>query len=283
MSGRGIGVACLIPVLLAFSSACTDAGAPNLPAADGDGGAANVSPEPPAAESGGASDDSEAGAPSAGKRTPTVIRSSPPTSSDGFSFAGCWDSPEWGWMRLESDGVTVSGAYEHDDGRIDGLGQGSTVSGTWSEDPSYAPPDDAGQFEFTLSDDGQSFAGNWRYGYEGNWDGSWTAVRVECEPSTPTEAVLQWPTTWDTDFGRMELEFAGELVTGQYDHDEGRIDGIVSGPVITGTWSEAPGYAPPSDAGQFEFMLSEDGRSFTGRWRYGSDGEWRSWSGTALN
>jgi len=285
MGRRGVVAVCLICMLVVLTGGCTGLGIPagSSPAGESDSGGA--SSPPTSDDAGQTTDDSDTSSTppeDAGQGTD----GSQPASSAGApeviarAFAGCWDSPEWGWMRLETDGTTVSGTYEHDEGRIEGVVEGSALLGMWLEEPSYAPPDDGGDIEFVLSEDGQSFTGHWRYGTGEGWSGSWTAVRVECEPAAPSGAAVQWANKWDTTYGEMELQFSGDLVTGEYESDDGRIEGTVSGLLITGIWSEEPSYAPPNDAGQFEFTLDEDGRSFTGRWRYGSEGTWRSWSGT---
>ena len=282
-------VVCVATIALALIGGCSDMGIPGVPPEESDSDSGSVSSPPPSDESDGTSTSSDDSL-----RNANDSQSSPPSSAADDSqeepamlpevlaglFAGCWESPEWGWMRLEAEGPTVSGAYEHDEGRIKGIADGSVLSGEWSEEPSYAPPNDGGRFEFVLSEGGESFSGHWRYGEGDGWQGSWTAVRVECPPSEPSEADALWASKWDTNYGEMELRFSGDRVTGEYESDDGRIEGVVSGRLMTGTWSEKPSYAPPKDAGQFEFTLSEDGRSFTGRWRYGSEGEWRSWSGT---
>jgi hypothetical protein len=90
-----------------------------------------------------------------------------------------------------------------------------------------------------------------------------------------------WSGTWNTDEGALELQQSGSTVTGTYTHDQGRIEGTVSGNKLVGTWSESPSYSPPNDAGDFEFTMSGDCKSFSGNWRYGSSGSWSgSWSGT---
>jgi len=81
----------------------------------------------------------------------------------------------------------------------------------------------------------------------------------------------------------MELQQFDNNVTGTYTHDRGRINGTVFGNMLIGTWSEDAQenpYMPPDNAGEIEFTISEDCSSFDGRWRYGSSGEWRTWSGT---
>ena len=78
---------------------------------------------------------------------------------------------------LSQSGNQVTGTYPHDSGKLVGYATGDTLVGTWSEAPSYSPPNDAGDIQFTMSADGQSFTGIWRYGSSGDWDGSWTGEK----------------------------------------------------------------------------------------------------------
>jgi hypothetical protein len=90
-----------------------------------------------------------------------------------------------------------------------------------------------------------------------------------------------WTGTWNTDYGQMVLQQSGSTVTGTYTSNQGQIQGTASGSKLTGTWSEAPSRAPPGDAGDIEFTMSDDCNSFSGNWRYGSSGDWSgSWGGT---
>ena len=88
-----------------------------------------------------------------------------------------------------------------------------------------------------------------------------------------------WAGEWKTNWGDMILTQNGAKVSGTYTYDNGKISGTVSGNILTGTWSESPSYAPPDDAGEVEFVMSADGKSFTGKWRYGSEGSWGNWEG----
>ncbi len=81
-----------------------------------------------------------------------------------------------------------------------------------------------------------------------------------------------------TDCGEMTLSQSGNLVTGTYTHDNGGIEGTVSGNTLTGRWSESPSYQEPNDAGQFVFTMAPDCGSFTGTWGYGGCDSER-WSG----
>ena len=107
-------------------------------------------------------------------------------------------------------------------------------------------------------------------------------------------AYALWTGKWDTVFFRyggaehkatFELQQVESSVTGAYDWDSGRINlkqSKTSGLAI-GTWSESPTYKPPDDAGDIEILQSQDGNSFTGKWRYGSSGDWAGeWNGTRI-
>ncbi|HWQ18370.1 MAG TPA: hypothetical protein VN455_01215 [Methanotrichaceae archaeon] len=79
----------------------------------------------------------------------------------------------------------------------------------------------------------------------------------------------------------MEFQQSGNTLTGKYTHDDGRIQGTISGNKLIGTWTEVPTRSPPNDAGDVELTLSDDCNSISGNWRYGSSGGWSGdWSGT---
>jgi hypothetical protein len=101
-----------------------------------------------------------------------------PNNSGDNIWAGKWDTEQWGEMTLQQNGSKVTGEYEWDGGKITGTVSGNMLKGTWSEAPTYQPENDAGDFEFTISSDGNSFSGRWRYGYSGDWDGDWDGERI---------------------------------------------------------------------------------------------------------
>jgi len=92
------------------------------------------------------------------------------------SFAGDWSS-NWGDMQFSQEGNVIDGTYTYDSGKISGTVNGNVLVGKWFESPSYAEPNDAGDIEFSISNDCSSFSGNWRYGSSGSWNGDWTATR----------------------------------------------------------------------------------------------------------
>jgi hypothetical protein len=91
-------------------------------------------------------------------------------------WTGTW-STNWGPMRLVQNGGTVLGDYDWDQGLIVGTLEGDVLRGTWTEAPSRQPPRDAGDFEFTMAEDCQSFTGRWRYGSSEAWRQRWDGER----------------------------------------------------------------------------------------------------------
>ena len=106
--------------------------------------------------------------------TVLVMGGLPPVAT---GWTGNW-STNWGEMSLSQIGNQVTGNYNYDSGQIIGTVSGNVLTGTWAESPTFSPPDDAGDIEWTLSLDGNSFTGQWRYGSSGDWDGSWTGTRI---------------------------------------------------------------------------------------------------------
>ncbi len=97
-------------------------------------------------------------------------------SAQATGWTGTWDT-NWGTMVLNQVGNQVSGTYTWDTGHIQGTVSGDVFTGTWSEEPSYSPPDDAGDVQLTISGDGQSISGQWRYDSSGTWY-SWNGTRA---------------------------------------------------------------------------------------------------------
>lgn len=81
-----------------------------------------------------------------------------------------------------------------------------------------------------------------------------------------------WTGTWDTRWrgggAALDLRQEGDRVTGEYPLYGGRVEGTVRGREFEGRWVEGDRF------GRFLFVLSEDGRSFMGRF---DSGEW--WTG----
>jgi hypothetical protein len=94
-----------------------------------------------------------------------------------FRYGGAEHSTVWNLKQVESN---ITGSYDWDSGRIS-IRQSKTSGlaiGTWSESPTYMPPNDAGDIEIQQSQDGNSFVGKWRYGSSGDWIGEWNGARI---------------------------------------------------------------------------------------------------------
>jgi predicted nucleic acid-binding Zn ribbon protein len=193
-------------------------------------------------------------------------------------FEGQWKT-DFGTLTLSVDGARVTGTYTHDSGRIEGIlsDNGKTLTGTWSEAPSYTAPADSGRVVLTLAPDGNSFTGSYWYGQDKR-GGSWNGARINRMSQS------LWQGKWQTNWGVMTITVSGDRATGTYVHDSGKISGTISkdGKTLEGTWSEAPSYNAPSDAGRAVLTLSADGNSFSGTYWYGKDGAGGSWSGKRI-
>ena len=85
-------------------------------------------------------------------------------------WEGTFDST-FGRLTFTADGDRVTGDYEYCGGHLEGTAEGTRLTGEWTEDPQACAPgqtrgqetEQAGTFDFTLSADGASFSGNWRY------------------------------------------------------------------------------------------------------------------------
>lgn len=85
-----------------------------------------------------------------------------------------------------------------------------------------------------------------------------------------------WTGTWDTDFGLMTLQQSGNTVIGSYSYSGGQIQGTISGNNLVGGWTETS-----SKTGTFDFTMATDCQSFSGKWRYGTVGDWSGdWKGS---
>jgi hypothetical protein len=86
---------------------------------------------------------------------------------------------------------------------------------------------------------------------------------------------------WDTVNGGirtvMRLQQQGNRVTGTYDYQQGLLLGVVTGNTLVLTWTHG---TPSSYMGSGQFVLSADGRSFSGTWVSPDWGQQGTWSGT---
>jgi hypothetical protein len=98
-----------------------------------------------------------------------VLQDNPPAPAAVANWTGSWLCGQWGRLTLSQSGNQVTGSYTYENGKLTGYATGNTLVGTWSEPPTYNTPNDAGDVQFNLSADGNSFTGHWRYGSAGDW------------------------------------------------------------------------------------------------------------------
>jgi uncharacterized protein YkwD len=109
------------------------------------------------------------------------------------------------------------------------------------------------------------------------------AAPVQQEIPAP---VQPWVGTWNTDRGQMRLAPPQAFLPtesplfGQYSTDGSTVEGGVFGNMFSGTWFGPPRLDGTLNQGDFEFTLSADGNSFTGRFRIGASETWEPWNGT---
>ncbi len=103
-----------------------------------------------------------------------------------------------------------------------------------------------------------------------------TAIPVVAAPP------CTWTGRWETNWGRMDLQQSGDQVTGTYVRQQGKMLGRAAGNALSGTWTEGPTYRPPTDAGDYEFVMAPGCNAFNGRWRYTGKSDWRPWTGKRM-
>lgn len=161
----------------------------------------------------------------------TEITDDLPTPQSGLtvestsgSFIGEWTT-SWGdIMTVTQSGDKIIGEYPDDEGKIEGVVNGDTFIGTWSESPSYAEPNDAGDVELKLSKDGNSWTGQWRYGSEGTaWDGVWTGTKIKQSSTTSSSDIVPgWYLVEVEDYNEVE-EAYNDYYTYDLEYERGNV------------------------------------------------------------
>jgi len=103
--------------------------------------------------------------------------------------AGVYFGQEYGELVIEVTGDRVRGAYQHDEGLIEGRMVGDELVGVWCELPSRRFPADGGEVRFRFMLDAKDRIlsdGRWRYGRDGGWDEQWDMYRIADTPQDPT-------------------------------------------------------------------------------------------------
>jgi hypothetical protein len=218
-------------------------------------------------------------------------------------FTGTWTTDgtgAGGVRRIVQDGYRLWGNFDRERGRYEGTVLGRSARGRfwWNRGDSgvetfaKTPVENRGYFEIELDEDGNSFSGRSRY-ENGAWK-TWNGARASneyAEPALRPETTFsgKWATDGRGAFGIRTLLQEGDRVTGHYDDFQGRYGGEVKGRKLTGRfWWNAKGTGvttfektPPSQRGNFEVELSDDGGRFHGRTRF-EGGDWVPWNGSRI-
>ncbi|MEM8667961.1 MAG: hypothetical protein AAGG48_10620 [Planctomycetota bacterium] len=97
---------------------------------------------------------------------------------------------------------------------------------------------------------------------------------TEAEESATLVQTGSFAGEWNTDYGALQLTQEGDSVQGRY--RLGTVSGTVDGRVLTLRYQES------SASGEAEFVLSDDGQRFKGKWRESGEPEYLSWNGTRV-
>lgn len=79
---------------------------------------------------------------------------------------------------------------------------------------------------------------------------------------------------YNTDFKEMTLAQSGNKVTGTYKHQNGRVEGTLSGQILTGFWVQDNG------KGKLVFEFNSDFSGYAGKWGYNDATPTSKWNGT---
>lgn len=237
-----------------------------------------------------------AGCTSTSGTTPaTPVATTAALSSEAPSWAGTWNSSyntdKYGVsvmvLTFTQTGTSVTGTYHDDKGTLKGDVMDGTLTGTWNDSDINGTY--SGFFVFEQAPDGKSFTGRWVNTAEGAdalkttanfWNAELVPATTTTQPAAGTKSWSgDWNTTWLESNGNLTVSSVsfvqdGSEVTGTYAYTypgekiyTGVLNATVQGNKIAGTYSETD-----SDTGLFEFELSADQDSFTGRWAHASEG-----------
>jgi hypothetical protein len=203
---------------------------------------------------------------------------------DGNTLSGSWyqsvnkGSGTFRWT-LSDDGKSFQGKWRNG------------TSGDWQKDAwrgvKYST--EALKYEFTR-ESWESFKApaekKWDFNIQ--IDSKGVSVSKKSDEESGTRKVVlkgalnfsgTWSTTWgdSTKVTKLRMRQNGNLVRGEYDFENGVFQGIVDGNVLRGSYYQSGN----KSSGELEYVMSEDGQSFQGKWKTGLDGEWRpdAWRG----
>lgn len=182
-------------------------------------------------------------------------------SQNDTIYKGTWDTQS-GKVYLSQKGDIVTGSYDNDNGKIEGIVSESNDSQIYTCHGTWAKSNDNGEFIFTINGNVSLNHFDGKYNFSGEpskWNEDWDGDRV-----FEDKILWDFTGTWKTEFGLLNLILEGRKVTGTYGYSDGKIKGEVyqegDATICTGTWTER------NDIGQFKFTLIKN--HFDGVYNY---------------
>ena len=169
-------------------------------------------------------------------------------------------------MTLQQSGNTVTGTYEHSDGRIEGTIVGNTLTGWWYQN------NGKGRIVFVFNGNFSAFSGRWSY-ENAEPSEAWNGKRIGGATVVTTPSAYSIAGTYDTSYGEMILRQSGTKVTGSYTDGGGTIEATLSGNTLKGYWYQSNG------RGRITFVFDSTFSSFKGAWSYNDEEPSAGWDG----
>lgn len=176
----------------------------------------------------------------------------------------------YGVMTLTFDDSSVNGSYTYQNGRIEGVLDGSTMTGTWRQSNS------SGNFVATFRNGFKRIDLKWNYAGETGWKGDWGGDLIRQRGAAGSISTDSSQTRrYSTNYGIMTLRFKGTNVVGDYTYQNGKLKGVLDGTTMTGTWSQNNG------SGNFVASFPDDFSRIDLKWNYKGESGWKGdWYGT---
>lgn len=172
-------------------------------------------------------------------------------------------------LTIIQDGSHITGTYKHQNGRIEGILNGRTITGMWYQ------TNGKGKFVFEFYADYSGFTGKWGYN-DAEPNSQWNGTRIGGVQPPPPGIVETILGVYNSDFNELTMSCKGSQVTGTYKHRNGRIEGTLSGHTVTGMWYQDNG------KGRFIFEFNADFSKFNGKWSYNDAEPNSQWNGTRI-
>jgi len=184
----------------------------------------------------------------------------------GKVWEGTWNTT-YGELRLRQRGNKVFGDYKHI-----GLIEGTYNAITGVVEGIFVNGRKEGRIKFIIN--GNRFDGKWSWGnIEPQDTNGWNGTKTSSQ--TPTLTSHPWEGTWGMSHGDLKLIQEGKQVYGGY---KNRL--TLEGEYTFATKTLSGIFTTNGRKGRFEFVLKDDGKSFEGKWSWGTAEPSAEWNGT---